>query len=134
MPVFFNKTQRRNPQEPEAPKKWYLVLKSTGLVKQSELARLLADETTLNPKEAEMAIHQLFKVVVRLVLGGATVPLGDIGTFRLTASCKGADTEAEATGAKVKRLRLRFVPSLDMKNELAKAELRDAKSLLKKEA
>lgn len=34
---------------------------------------MLADETTLNPKEAEMAVYQLEKVVSRLLLDGCQV-------------------------------------------------------------
>ncbi|MDR3269883.1 MAG: cadherin-like beta sandwich domain-containing protein [Tannerella sp.] len=53
MPVFYNKVERGNPANPSIPKLWYPVLKSTGLVKERDVARLLAEETTLNPKEAE---------------------------------------------------------------------------------
>ena len=35
--------------------------------------KMLADETTLNPKEAEMAVYQLEKVVSRLLLDGCQV-------------------------------------------------------------
>jgi nucleoid DNA-binding protein len=56
------------------------VLKSTGLVKEREVARLLSEETTLNPKEAEMAVYQLLKVVVRLLPDGHTVQLGVPGS------------------------------------------------------
>jgi hypothetical protein len=56
MPIFFNKIQKNNPSDKTAPKLWHLILKSTGLVKEKTVAKLLADETTLNPKEAEMAI------------------------------------------------------------------------------
>ena len=78
MPVFFNKVERGNPANTSAPKLWYPVLKSTRLVKEKEVAQLLSDETTLNPKEAEMSIYQLFKVVVRLLLDGHTVQLGPL--------------------------------------------------------
>ncbi len=130
MALFYNRAQRRNPQDPEGPQKWYPVLRSTGMIKQSELAKLLADETTLNPKEAEMAIYQLFKVIVRVLFTGATVPLGDMGSFRLTISTTGADTEAEATADKVKQVNLRFMPSKDLKHELSKAEFIYLKSML----
>ncbi|MDR2563768.1 MAG: DNA-binding protein [Prevotellaceae bacterium] len=39
MPIFFNKVQKVNPLNRTAPKKWYPVLKSTGLVKEKEVAK-----------------------------------------------------------------------------------------------
>ncbi|MDR1553937.1 MAG: HU family DNA-binding protein, partial [Prevotellaceae bacterium] len=89
MPIFYNKMERGNPGNPDAPKKWYPVLKSTGMIKEREVAKLLAEETTLNPKEAEMAVSQLLKVVTNLLLNGNTVQLGNLGSFRITATTEG---------------------------------------------
>lgn len=132
MPIFFNRVKRQNPSDRTAPQLWYPVLKSLGLVKEKEVAKQLADETTLNPKEAEMAIYQLFKVIIRLLLAGHTVQLGDLGTIRLTASSEGSATEEEANATKIKQLNARFIASEDFKTELKKAVIRDASSLQKK--
>ena len=132
MPIFYNKTERGNPGNPAAPKRWYPVIKSTGLVKEREVATLLADETTLNPKEAEMAVYQLLKVVTNLLLNGNTVQLGSLGSFRLTASTEASDKEAEVTGAKIKKVKVRFTESTDLKNALAKATFKDARSMSRK--
>lgn len=48
---------------------------------EHEVAKLVADETTLNPKEAEKAVYQLEKVMERLLLDGHTVQLGELGSF-----------------------------------------------------
>ena len=77
MSLLYNKVQRGNPAKPEEPKKWYLSLKSLGMVGEKEVARQIADETTLNPKEAEMALAQFEKILQRLLLDGHTVQLGD---------------------------------------------------------
>jgi predicted histone-like DNA-binding protein len=121
MSVFFNKVERGNPADPAAPKLWYPVLKSTGLVKEQEVAKLLSEETTLNPKEAEMSISLLFKVVVRLLLDGHTVQLGPLGSFRLTAHTRGVATEAEVTAELIQKLTVRFAESVEMKEAIAKA-------------
>ena len=62
MPVFYSKVERRNPLMPEEPKKWYAVLKRIHMVKEKEVAKQIADETTLNRKEAEMALAQFEKI------------------------------------------------------------------------
>jgi predicted histone-like DNA-binding protein len=132
MPVFFNKVERGNPSDPSAPKLWYPVLKSTGLVKEKEVAKLLSEETTLNPKEAEMSVYQLFKVVVRLLLDGHTVQLGPLGTFRLTAHTRGVATEAEVTAQLIHKLTVRFAESAEMKEAIAKAAFTDIASMSNK--
>ena len=129
MSLIYNKTQRGNPSDVTAPKRWYPLLKSTGLVKEREIAQLLADETTLNPKEAEMAVSQLFKVAVAQLLNGKTVQLGSLGSFRLTASATGSDTEAEVTASKIKKLNVRFTESEELKTALKKAKYIDAATI-----
>jgi len=129
MPIFYNKTERGNPGNPAAPKRWYPVLKSTGLVKERQVARLIADETTLNPKEAEMALSQAFKVITNLLLSGHTVQFGDLGSFRLTASTIASDTAAEVNASKIRKVNLRFTESADLKNALKKATFRDAATM-----
>jgi hypothetical protein len=56
MSIIFNKVERANPQDRTAPKKWYPTLKTISQVGEKEVAKEIADETTLNPKEAEMGI------------------------------------------------------------------------------
>jgi predicted histone-like DNA-binding protein len=129
MALLFNKREKGNPSNPAAPKKWYPVLKSTRLVKEKEVAQKLAEETTLNPKEAEMAVFQLLKVTTNFLLEGHTVQLGPLGSFRLTISAEGSDTEEEVTVNKIKKLNLRFTESEEMKAALQKATFIDISSL-----
>jgi predicted histone-like DNA-binding protein len=102
-----------------------------GLVKEKEVAKRVAEETTLNPKEAEFAISQLFKVIVELLLNGNTVQLGELGTFRLTVSSEGSATELEVTVGKIKNVNVRFSASESLKNALKKATFTAVKSLSK---
>ena len=129
MPVFYNRVARSSFVNKDAPKKWYPMLKSTGMLKEKEVARLLADETTLNPKEAEMAVAQLMKVATTALLNGNTVQLGELGSFRLTASTAGADTREGVTAANIKKVNVRFTESEDLKNALKKAKFMDAASM-----
>jgi predicted histone-like DNA-binding protein len=129
MSLFFKKVLRGNPSNPAAPKRWYPILKSVGLVKEKEVAKLLADETTLNPKEAEMSLYQLLKVIVRLLLDGHTVQLGELGSFRLTARGEGSDTEAEVTAGKIKGVHVHFVPSDELRREINDATFKDVATM-----
>ena len=130
MSIYFNSALRGNPALPEEPKKWYPVIRSTGMKKERDVAKEIADETTLNPKEAELAIAQLEKVMLRWMLEGKTVQLGELGSFRLTAKCSGVATEDEVTALQIQKVNLRFQPSKRLKESIAKATFMPASSLV----
>jgi predicted histone-like DNA-binding protein len=129
MALFFKKVLRGNPSNPAAPKRWYPILKSIGLVKEKEVAKLLADETTLNPMEAEMTMYQLLKVITRLLVDGHTVQLGDLGSFRVTSHGEGSDTEAEVNASKIKSVHVHFTSSETLRKEVNNATFKDIATL-----
>lgn len=129
MPIFYNKVQRKNPSDKDAKPKWYLALRRISVMKEKEVAKAIADETTLNPKEAEMAIAQLQKVLSNALLNGHTVQLGDWGTFYLTLTGEGTETKDAAVPAKVKKINIRFLPGKELKESIEKATFVEAKTL-----
>jgi predicted histone-like DNA-binding protein len=132
MAIFYNKVQRVNLKDPSGLRLWYPVIKSTKMIREKELAKKLADETTLNPKEAEMAIYQLFKAVNDYLSTNHTVQLGDLGSFRVTAETKGSETKEEVNASKIKKLKVRFTESESLKEAMKKADLMYVGSLLSK--
>ncbi len=96
------------------------------------VARLISDETTLNPKEAEMAIYQLEKVMGRLLLNGYTVQIGEFGSFSLTANSIGCKDEIEVTGDTIKRVRIVFRASRQFKALLKTAKFKPVTEMLPK--
>jgi predicted histone-like DNA-binding protein len=132
MAIFYNKVQRVNLKDPGGLRLWHPVIKSTKMIREKELAKKLADETTLNPKEAEMAIYQLFKSVHDYLSTNHTVQLGDLGSFRVTAETEGSETEAEVNASKIKKLKVRFTESESLKAAMKKADLMYVGSLLPK--
>ena len=131
MSLFFKKIQRKNPQDTNenAPKRWYISLKSVGMKREREIAILAADGTTLDPKEAELAFSRFGKVVVQLLLDGNTVEIANLGSFRLTASSDAADSKEELTANHVKNLNLRFIPYSSTKEALKKAKFIDLETM-----
>jgi predicted histone-like DNA-binding protein len=129
MPIFYNKVQKVDPRNPGAPKLWYPVIKSTKLVGEKELAKKLTEETTLNSKEAEMAVHQLFKVIPELLSTSHTVQLGEMGSFRVTAETESSTTEADVNASKIKKLRVRFIESNELKQVMQKTDVVDLTAL-----
>lgn len=122
MSIFLKPIQRINPQKPNDPKKWYPVQYTTKMVDENEVAMMIADETTLNPMEAAMAIRQLRKVVERLLLDGKSVKLGDWGSFNVSLNTEGADTKEALTAANVKKVIVNFQAGDDLRNAMQKAD------------
>jgi len=129
MALFYNKVQRKNPAKQNEPGKWYPVLRSVTQVTEKEVGKRIADETTLNAKEAEMAISQLLKVLKAELLAGNTVKLGDWGTFYLTVNSNGAETEQAVTAALIKQVNINFLAGDELREALDKAEFKPASSL-----
>jgi predicted histone-like DNA-binding protein len=100
------------------------------LVSEKEVAKLVADETTINRKEVEMALDQFPKVLLRLLLDSHSVQLCDWGSFRLTCSGKGAETAAELTAKNIEDVHIRFTPGVEIRDVLAKVTFLPAESIV----
>lgn len=122
MSIFLKPVQRHNPQKLDDPMKWYPVQATVKMVDENEVAELIADETTLNPMEAQMAMRQFKKVVLRQLLDGKSVKLGNWGTFNVTLSTEGAATKEALTARNVKSVNINFLPGDDFKAALQKAD------------
>ena len=129
MPVLFNKVERVNPQNRTAPRKWFPVLRTITRITEKQVAKEIADETTLNPKEAEMAVSQLKKVMLKNLLASNSVQLGDWGTFHLTCNGEGSDTKEEVTANNIIKLNIRFVPGKELTDSLKSATFIHAENL-----
>ncbi|RHR40171.1 DNA-binding protein [Parabacteroides sp. AF18-52] len=122
MGILVKAIQRINPRNKNAAKKWFAVQNSAGLVSETKVAELIADETTLNAAEALMSIRQLYKILLRLLLSGNSVKLGNWGTFSITLNCKGVEKKEDLKATDIMRVNINFQPGEEMKIALQKAE------------
>ena len=121
MAILIKPVQRVNPLDKEAEKKWYVVQVTTSLVDETQVAMDLADETTLNPSEAMMAIRQLRKILLRRLLSGESVKLGNWGSFNISLSSTGVLAKSLVTTRNIKSVNLNFLPDEAFKADLQKA-------------
>jgi predicted histone-like DNA-binding protein len=130
MPVLLNRIERFHPLT--KVKKWGLTLKTISQISEKEVAKQIADETTLNPKEAEMALSQFEKILIRNLLASNSVKLGDWGSFHLTCNSNSSNTKESLTANDVKGLNIRFTPGKEVKEAIAKANFIFAENLTSK--
>ena len=116
MAILIRAIQRANPRDKNAPKKWY------GLVPETKVAELIADETTLNPSEALMSIRQLRKVIQRLMADGHSVKLGDWGTFSPSLNSRGKDKKEDLKATDINCVNINFQPGEELKTAMQKVD------------
>jgi predicted histone-like DNA-binding protein len=117
------------PGKPTSDWKWYAIIRIIGQLTEKAAARLIADETTLNAKEAEMALSLYQKILINALLNGQSVQLGDWGSFHLTCHSAAHDTREEVTGRSIEKLNIRFTPGKALKEAIAKATFTSTDSL-----
>jgi len=118
MAIRYTIAQLRNPQDPSAPKKFYLIEKSLGNIDRKYLINDMVRNTSLTPMEAATGIDYLFSAIPRLIELGFTIQLGELGYFRIGISSEGSDTKEEATPDKIKTMRLRFIPGKEIRKRV----------------
>ncbi len=120
MAIIYNKVARKNPMD-RAQVKYYASAKTIKLVDEREVANLIAEETTLNPKEAEMALHQLQKVVLRLLKSSYSVKIGDWASFYVGLSSEGVTDPKDVNTKLIKDVHVNCRFGKTFKESLAKS-------------
>lgn len=59
MAILVKAIRKKNPIDPDAPEKWYIIQVTAVQVDETQVAMDLAEETMLNSSEAVMTIRQL---------------------------------------------------------------------------
>ena len=118
MSIRYVNAQLRNPQDPSAPRKFYLIQKSVGTVDRDYLIKDMVRNTSLTSMEAATGIDYLFDSIPRLLELGFTVQLGAMGYFKVIIKSEGSDTKKEATPDKVRLMRLKFVPGAEIRKRV----------------
>ncbi|MDL2257053.1 hypothetical protein LJC06_02465 [Bacteroidales bacterium OttesenSCG-928-I14] len=118
MSVLYVVQPRMNPQDREAPIKFYLIAKSWDHIDRKTLLKDMVRHTSLTEHEAAAGIDYLFEAIPNYLRLGLTVHLGELGYFKCTIRSKGVDTIDEATPNTIKSINLKFVPGNRIRKEV----------------
>lgn len=122
MAVKFNVVERGNPVKPEAPKKYYPSIQSSGRVTARELAEMAAQRSTLSTMDMMAAIESFLTIIPEQLARGNIVELGDFGSYWLRASCDGVETPDEVRASQITGVLPRFNPGKKFKGVLKTIE------------
>ena len=122
MAVKYILSQKGNPQNPQAAKKWYAMAKSSGEFTFRKLSKEIAQgSTTVSDTDVLAVLNDLTKILCRHLENGEIVRFGDFGSFQMSLSSVGAETEAKFHSSMIKTPKVTFRPGIDlreMKNNL----------------
>jgi predicted histone-like DNA-binding protein len=110
--------KRQNPQNRQAPEKWYATPLNDGKVGQQEIAADIVNMSSLARGDVGNAINSLIDTVPKYLIMGKSVNLGELGTFRVSFSSEGVDDQADFNVSKIAGVRVVFTPSMELRRKL----------------
>lgn len=120
MPVKYNLSEKGNPGDREAAKKFYANAKSSGEVTFRSLSKEIASgSTTVSDTDVMAVLNDLTKALSRHLADGKIVRFGDFGSFQISLSSEGAETADKFNASMIKGAKILFRPGLDLKDMLS---------------
>lgn len=113
----YNVLARKSPIDNTA--KYYAQVTSPTPVKFQQLAEAISAKCTVTIHDVKAVLSALEEEIANNLRNGASVRLGDLGTFRATISSNGALTRDEFSAKNISRVNIRFFGSRNMRHKLS---------------
>lgn len=114
--------EKANPQDVEAPNKFYAQAVSAGRTDLDRLAYLIANQSTVRKADCLAVLEAFLHNMSDELNQGRIVELGDLGSFRVSISSAGFETADEVSAAAVKSARILFRPGKSLRKLLKTLE------------
>lgn len=111
--------KKSNPQDLNAPKKWYAIAVSEVAQTVKGMTRAATENTTTAPIEMEAALDLLGKYARHQLQQGHIVRVGNLGTLRVTFKSDGVEDIAEFNASSmIRNPRIVFTPSKEFRESV----------------
>jgi predicted histone-like DNA-binding protein len=117
MAVKLKKISRKNPQNLSRAK-WYLSQEKAGTVSMQEIAQEIEGRSALSRGDVQSVLSNLGEVLPLFLKLGQTIKLERFGSFRVSITSTGMDKQEELTSRQVKRVKIIFLPSVELKRAM----------------
>ncbi len=118
MSVPFNVVPKHNPQQPKSAQKFYAIAHSTGEADFRQMAKEIAEITTVSLPDAVAVLESLVMIIPRHIEKGEIVRLGELGSLRLTINSEGSDTADAVSARNIKKANYRFTAGNELQQTL----------------
>lgn len=110
--VTYSVSPRINPRDREAAPKFYAHVQARGDVSLREMSERIQQTCTVHKSDVFAVLVALEDVISEALKSGEIVRLGDLGTFQIGISSKGALTEEDYDETLIKKARINFRPGM----------------------
>lgn len=119
MAITIKAALRKNPQDKTATAKYYPQVVLAPEMTQRQIVEEIADRCTLTGSDIKAVLDALMTVIKRNLANGSPVRLGDLGSFRPSVSGHGIATADKCGASSVKKARVIYVPSAEIKEAVS---------------
>ncbi len=110
--VTYSVVPRLNPRDKDASPKYYAQAQASGDVSIREMSERIQQSCTVHKADVHAVLVALEDTMIDALKGGEIVRLGDLGTFQIGVSGKGALTEEDYTPSLIQKARINFRPGI----------------------
>jgi predicted histone-like DNA-binding protein len=118
MAIKFKTVPRNNPQDMEAPQKYYASSIGNGETDMEALAEMIAYQSTLTDTDCYAVLRSLEHNIINELKQGRIVKLGSLGNFQVSISAKGQENAEDVTANDIVKSRILFRPGKKLRNLL----------------
>ena len=126
MTIHYNVVERANPQDREAPKKFYPSIQASGRMSLRQLSKRISQMCTVSSPDTLAVLESMLAVIPEELANGNIVELGDFGSFWLRNTAEGAVEMDKVSASQVTNLLPRFNPGKEFKKALATVDFEKA--------
>jgi DNA-binding protein, histone-like, putative len=120
MAVNYCLFQQKYDMSGKGSKNFYARAQSTGELSFKKLCARISDRCTVTKADIMAALEGCIYVMKESLDDGKIVRLGDFGSFQVSLTSEGSETEKEFTNANITGSKIIFRPGIDLK-ELSKS-------------
>jgi predicted histone-like DNA-binding protein len=118
MPVNIGVVEKRNPLRPDETKRFYGVVKSTGVITLKALGKKITQRSTVNYADTLAVLEAVTQILGDELSEGKIVQFGDFGSFRIGVSSGSSETKEKFTTSLIKSKKVIFRSGADLKEVL----------------
>jgi predicted histone-like DNA-binding protein len=122
MTIHYTVRTRPNLRDFGARPKFYGAVKTNGVLSHEKLAENIAQaSTTVGDTDVLAVLNELAKQTESALADGKIVRFGRLGSFYISLSSEGVDTEEQFSAHQIKQVRVNFTPGNKLKAALRNA-------------
>ena len=114
MAVKYSVSGRKNPMNPESPKKYYGQAQAGGETSLELMAKRISTLCTVTRPDILAVLAALQITVIDALENGEIARLGDLGCLQISISGHGAITDDEYSAEMIKKAKINYRPSKEL--------------------